>query len=44
MTTIRVETAAPYDVVIGSGVVDAVPDLLGEQVRRVAVMHSVARR
>ena len=42
MTTIRVETAAPYDVVIGSGVVDVVPDLLGEQVRRVAVMHSVA--
>jgi 3-dehydroquinate synthase len=42
VTTIRVETAAPYDVVIGSGVVAAVPDLLGDQVRRVAVMHSVA--
>ncbi len=41
MTTIRVETAAPYDVVIGNGVVKAVPDLLGEQVRRVAVIHSV---
>jgi len=41
VTTIRVETAAPYDVVIGSGVVAAVPDLLGEQVRRVAVVHSV---
>ena len=43
VTTIRVETAAPYDVVIGSGVVDAVPDLLGERVRRVAVIHSARR-
>ena len=40
MTTIRVETAAPYDVVIGNRVADVVPDLLGEEVRRVAVIHS----
>jgi 3-dehydroquinate synthase len=31
--------AGPYDVVIGSGVVDRLPGLLGEKVRRVAVLH-----
>ena len=40
MTTVRVETDAPYDVVIGSGVLDAVPDLLGAWVRRVALVHA----
>ncbi len=40
MTTIRVETAAPYDVVIGHGVVDGVADLIGDRVRRVAVVHA----
>jgi 3-dehydroquinate synthase len=40
VTTIRVETAAPYDVVIGNGVRDVLQDLLGEQVRRIAIVHS----
>ena len=40
MTTVRVEADAPYDVVIGSGVLDAVPDLLGDRVRRVALVHA----
>jgi len=40
VTTVRVETDAPYDVVIGSGVLDALPDLLGDRVRRVALVHA----
>ena len=40
MTTVRVEADAPYDVVIGSGVLDAVADLLGDRVRRVALVHA----
>lgn len=32
-------SAGPYDVVVGSGVIDRLPGLLGEQVRRVAVVH-----
>jgi 3-dehydroquinate synthase len=40
VTTVRVEADAPYDVVIGSGVLDAVPDLLGDRVRRVALVHA----
>jgi 3-dehydroquinate synthase len=39
LTTIRVATAAPYDVEIGRGIAGRLPGLLGEQVRRVAVVH-----
>ncbi len=38
-TRIRVETAAPYDVVIGRGLRGELAGLLGERVRRVAVIH-----
>ncbi len=38
-TRIRVETAAPYDVVIGHGLLGELPGLLGDAVRRVAVVH-----
>jgi 3-dehydroquinate synthase len=31
--------AGPYDVVVGSGVVDQLPRLVGDRVRRVAVIH-----
>ncbi|WP_435771072.1 3-dehydroquinate synthase [Nocardioides sp. SYSU DS0651] len=37
-TTIRVATAAPYDVVVGHGVLDRLPALLPEGVQRVAVI------
>ncbi|GAA2407599.1 3-dehydroquinate synthase [Actinomadura vinacea] len=37
--TIRVEGAAPYDVVIGAGVLGELPRLLGPGVRTVAVVH-----
>ncbi len=40
MTTIRVASAAPYDVVVGRGVIGALGDLLGEGVRRLAVIHA----
>ena len=36
MTTVRVAGAAPYDVVVGRGVLDRLPDLLGDGVQRVA--------
>jgi 3-dehydroquinate synthase len=39
MTTVRVATAAPYDVEIGHGVLDRLPALLGD-VERVAVLHA----
>jgi 3-dehydroquinate synthase len=39
VTTIRVGTAAPYDVEIGHGAVSRLPQLLGEGVRRVALVH-----
>ena len=39
MTTIRVATAAPYDVEVGRGVLDRLPALLGPDVRRVALVH-----
>ncbi|MBZ5741281.1 3-dehydroquinate synthase [Nocardioides mangrovi] len=38
-TTIRVEGPAPYDVVVGHGVADLLPELLGEDVARVAVVR-----
>ncbi len=38
-TTIRVATAAPYDVVVGHGVLDALPGMLGDGVRRVALVR-----
>ncbi|MCW2759232.1 MAG: 3-dehydroquinate synthase [Nocardioidaceae bacterium] len=38
-TTIRVETAAPYDVVVGRGVIGALPAMLHDGVQRVAVVH-----
>ncbi|MGH3472741.1 MAG: 3-dehydroquinate synthase [Nocardioidaceae bacterium] len=43
---IRVAGARPYDVRVGNGVLDELPGLLGEQVRRVAVVHppALARR
>ena len=39
MTTIRVATAAPYDVEVGRGLLDRLPALLGPEVRRVALVH-----
>ncbi|HET6697766.1 MAG TPA: 3-dehydroquinate synthase family protein, partial [Nocardioidaceae bacterium] len=36
---IRVDTAAPYDVVVGTGLLGELPQLLGTDVRRVAVIH-----
>ena len=39
-TRLRVATAAPYDVVVGEQVLAELPSLLGDQVRRVAVIHS----
>ncbi len=39
---IRVETDRPYDVVIGTGVLGELPDLLGTGARRVAVIHQQA--
>jgi len=36
---LRVESAAPYDVVIGTGVIGQLPALLGDSVTRVAVIH-----
>ena len=38
-TTIRVETAAPYDVVVGHDVLDALPGMLGDGVRRIALVR-----
>lgn len=38
-TTIRVAGPAPYDVVVGDGVLDRLPGLLGDGVSRVAVVH-----
>ena len=40
MTTIHVAGPAPYDVEIGHGVRDRLPDLLGDDVRRVALLHA----
>ena len=40
MTTIRVAGAAPYDVEVGPGVLDRLPALLGDGVRRVALLHA----
>ena len=40
MTTVHVATPAPYDVEIGHGVVDRLPALLGDGVRRVALLHA----
>ncbi len=44
-TRIRVETAAPYDVVVGDGILGQLAGLVGDQARRVAVIHprAVAR-
>ncbi len=38
-TVIRVDGPAPYDVVVGHGVADRLPALLGDGVTRVAVIH-----
>jgi 3-dehydroquinate synthase len=38
-TVIRVRTPAAYDVVVGGGLLDRLPGLLGDDVRRVAVIH-----
>ena len=38
-TRLRVTTAAPYDVVIGAGLLAELAGLLGDGVRRVAVIH-----
>jgi 3-dehydroquinate synthase len=40
MTTIHVATPAPYDVEVGHGVLDRLPALLGDDVRRVALVHA----
>lgn len=41
---IRVAGESPYDVVVGNGALGELPELLGEQVRKVAVVHSRAVR
>jgi 3-dehydroquinate synthase len=41
---IRVEAAAPYDVVIGNNLLGELPALLGDAVQRVAVIHPRALR
>jgi len=38
-TRLRVAGAAPYDVVVGTGLLGELPALLGDGVRRVAVIH-----
>ncbi|MPZ97656.1 MAG: 3-dehydroquinate synthase, partial [Propionibacteriales bacterium] len=43
-SSIRVETAQPYDVVIGTGLLGELPKLLGDGVQRVAVIHPAALR
>ena len=40
MSTIRVAGPAPYDVLVGHGVEARLPELLGRDVRRVAVIHA----
>jgi 3-dehydroquinate synthase len=40
VTTIRVDGPAPYDVVVGRGVQDRLPELLGDGVQRVALVHA----
>lgn len=42
-TTIRVAGPAPYDVVVGRGLQDRLPQLLGDGVRRVAVVRAPGR-
>ncbi|MFY0406066.1 3-dehydroquinate synthase [Solicola sp. PLA-1-18] len=39
---VRVASAAPYDVVVGRGVLGELPELIGEDARRVAVVHPSA--
>ncbi|WP_336923540.1 3-dehydroquinate synthase [Aquipuribacter sp. SD81] len=43
-TVIRVEGEQPYDVVIGHGLADRLPAMLGEKVRKVLVVHPRALR
>ncbi len=40
MTTIHVASPAPYDVEVGHGVLDRLPAVLGDGVRRVALVHA----
>jgi 3-dehydroquinate synthase len=44
VTTIRVDTAAPYDVVVGHGLFGRLPDLVGPRAERVAIVHPPALR
>jgi 3-dehydroquinate synthase len=39
LTTLHVGGASPYDVVVGNGLLGELPTMLGEGVRRVAVIH-----
>jgi 3-dehydroquinate synthase len=39
MTTTRIEVAGRYDVVVGTGLLDELPGLLGRDVQRVLVVH-----
>ncbi len=41
-TRIRVETEAPYDVVVGNGVLDGLAELVGDEAQQVAVIHPQA--
>ncbi|WP_375003348.1 3-dehydroquinate synthase family protein [Aeromicrobium sp. CTD01-1L150] len=43
-TRVRVSAAAPYDVVVGHGVSAGLGELLGEQVRRAAIVHPPSMR
>ena len=43
-TSIRVETAAPYDVVVGHGLLDRLATLVGKRAQRVAVVHPLSLR
>ena len=39
-TVVHVGGASPYDVVIGHDLADRLPDLLGDSVQRVALLHA----
>ena len=40
MTVLHVGGAAPYDVVVGRGVLDRIPNMLGADPQRIALVHA----